>query len=95
MIFRGKLLEKKTREAGDENDEEDKRKKGGRTKEARRQEKHNYTDKDRKYAEKVIEHEICARSGNTNKSSPRNDILCDVAQCQVDVAMFQDSELTP
>ena len=50
------------------------------------------TDKDREYADKVIEHEICASSGNTKKSSPRYDILCDVAQCQVDVAMFQETQ---
>ena len=47
------------------------------------------TDKDKEYGDKDIEHEICVSSWNINKSSARCDFLRDVAQCQVDVAMFQ------
>ena len=49
-------------------------------------------DKDKEYADKDNEHEICVSSRNTNKSSARYDFLRDVAQCQVDVAMFQETQ---
>ena len=50
------------------------------------------TDKDKEYADKDMEHEIRVSSWNINKSSERWDFLRDVAQCQVDVAMFQQTD---
>ena len=49
-------------------------------------------DKDKEYADKDNEHEICVSSRNINKSSARYDFLRDVAQCQVNVAMFQETQ---
>ena len=50
------------------------------------------TDKDKEYADKDMEHEICVSSWNINKSSDRYDFLRDVAQCRVDVATFQETQ---
>ena len=41
---------------------------------------------------KDINHEIRVSSWNINKSSARYDFLRDVAQLQVDVAMFQETQ---
>ena len=50
------------------------------------------TDKDKENADKDMEHEICVISWNINKSSARYDFSRDVAQCQVDVAMCQETQ---
>ena len=49
-------------------------------------------DKDKQYPDKDKEHEISVSSWNINKSSARYDFLRDMAQCQVDVAMFQETQ---
>ena len=48
-------------------------------------------DKDKQNADKDMEHEICVSSWNIDWSSARYDFLREVAQCQVDVAMFQET----
>ena len=55
------------------------------------------TDKDKEYADKFNERETSVSSWNINKSSALYDFLRGVAQCQVDVAMLQEtqSELLP
>ena len=50
------------------------------------------TDLDKEYPDKDNEHEICVSSGTINKSSARYDFLRDVAQCQVDVVKFQETQ---
>ena len=52
------------------------------------------TDEDKDYGDKDDEHEICVISWNINRSSARYDFLRDVAQCQGDVAMFQETRKT-
>ena len=49
-------------------------------------------DKDKDCPDKDNEHEICVISWNINKSSARYDFLRDMAQCQVDAAMFQETQ---
>ena len=49
------------------------------------------TDRDKAYPDKHNAHEICVSSWNI-KSSARYDFLRDMAQCQVDPAMFQETQ---
>ena len=52
------------------------------------------TDEDTKERQKDKKQEICVITWNVNKSSAQYDFfLRDVAQCQANVVMFQDSEL--
>ena len=46
------------------------------------------TGEDKDYGDKDFEHERCVISWNINKSSAHYNFLRDMAQCQVNVAMF-------
>ena len=49
------------------------------------------TEDDEKKRGKDLEHQICVITWNVNKSSAQYDFLCDMAQCQANVVMFQET----
>ena len=50
------------------------------------------TDEDTKERQKDLEQEICVITWNVNKSSAPYDFLRDMAQCQANVVMFQETQ---
>ena len=50
------------------------------------------TDEDTKVRRKDLEQEMCVTTWNVNKSSAQDDFLRDMAQCQANVVMSQETQ---